>query len=221
MKVDGQKMIGRIMNGLKPKIRADLIRHNPTTMKELRTQASLAELAHSLESETTAVQNTTNATLSNAVSSLEERIQDVETNNMNMVNMVYKPHFINHGPRPNHRSPRHSTVYHQMPAQYPPSQPPQMQHAQYPAMQPAQYQQRSRPMFNNQLQNQHSSGSCHRCGESCDSVYNCRARNENCLNCKKPNHLWMCCRRLTNDLKMGKVSQADIQNWVKQTNNSA
>lgn len=169
MKVDGQKMIGRIMNGLKPKVRADLIRHNPTTMKELRTQASLAELAQSPEPETTAVQNTTNATLCNAVSSLEERIQNVETNNMNMMNMINKPHFINHGPRPNHRSPRQTTVYHQMPAQYPLSQP-QMQHAQYPAMQPAQYQQRSRPLFNNQHQNQHSSGSCHRCGESCDSV---------------------------------------------------
>lgn len=187
-------------------------------MKELRTQASLAELAHSLEPETTAVQNTTNATLCNAVSSLEKRMQNVETNNMNMVN---KPHIINHGPRPNHRSPRQTTVYHQMPAQYPPSQPPQKQHAQYPAMQPAQYQQRSRSMFNNQHQNQHSSGRCHRCGESCDFFYNCRARNENCLNCKKPNHLWMCCRRLTNDLKMGKVSQTDIQIWVKQTNNSA
>lgn len=47
MKVDGQKMMVRIMNGLKPKIRADLIRHNPTTMEELRTQASLAEFAQS------------------------------------------------------------------------------------------------------------------------------------------------------------------------------
>lgn len=70
MKVDGQKMMGRIMNGLKPKIRTDLIRHNPTTMDELRTQASLAELAQSLEPETTVVQNATNATLCNAVSSL-------------------------------------------------------------------------------------------------------------------------------------------------------
>lgn len=87
MKVDGQKMV-RIMNGLKPKIRADLIRHNPTTMEELRTQASLAEFAQSLESDTTALQNATNANLCNAVSSLEERMQHVETNNMNMVNMV-------------------------------------------------------------------------------------------------------------------------------------
>lgn len=78
----------RIMNGLKPKIRADLIRHNPTTMEELRTQASLAEFAQSLESDTTALQNVTNANLCNAVSSLEERMQHVETNNMNMVNMV-------------------------------------------------------------------------------------------------------------------------------------
>uniref|UniRef100_A0A8W8MLD3 Uncharacterized protein n=1 Tax=Magallana gigas TaxID=29159 RepID=A0A8W8MLD3_MAGGI len=99
---------------------------------------------------------------------LEERIQNVEADNMNMVNMVSKPHFINQGPRPNHRSPRQPTVYHQMPAQYPPSQPPQMQHAPYPAMQPAQYQQRSRPMFNNQHQNQYSSGRCHRCGEYTD-----------------------------------------------------
>lgn len=88
MKVDGQKMMVRIMNGLKPKIKADLIRHNPTTMEELRTQASLAEFAQSLESETTAVQNAMNATVCNAVSSLEERMQHVETNNMNMVNMV-------------------------------------------------------------------------------------------------------------------------------------
>lgn len=88
MKVDGQKMMVRIMNGLKPKIRADLIRHNPTTMEELRTQASLAEFAQSLESETTAVQNATNATVCNAVSSLEERMQHVETININMVNMV-------------------------------------------------------------------------------------------------------------------------------------
>lgn len=88
MKVDGQKMMVRIMNGLKPKIRADLIRHNPTTMEELRTQASLAEFAQSLESETTAVQNAKNATVCNAVSSLEERMQHVETNNINMVNMV-------------------------------------------------------------------------------------------------------------------------------------
>lgn len=89
MKVDGQKMMVRIMNGLKPKIKADLIRHNPTTMEELRTQASLAEFAQSLESETTAVQNATNATVCNAVSSLqEERMQHVETNSMNMVNMV-------------------------------------------------------------------------------------------------------------------------------------
>lgn len=88
MKVDGQKMMVRIMNGLKPKIKADLICHNPTTMEELRTQASLAEFAQSLESETTAVQNATNATVCNAVSSLEERMQHVETNNMNMVNMV-------------------------------------------------------------------------------------------------------------------------------------
>lgn len=35
MKADVQKMMGQIMNGLKPKIRTDLIRHNPTTMEEL------------------------------------------------------------------------------------------------------------------------------------------------------------------------------------------
>lgn len=130
-------------------------------MEELRTQASLAELTQSLEPETTAVQNATNATLCNAVSSLEERIQNVETNNMNMVNVVNKPYFMNHGPRPNHRSPRQTSVYHQMPAQYPPAQPSQKQHSQYPAMQPALYQQRDRPMFNNQQQIQHSSGICH------------------------------------------------------------
>lgn len=70
MKADRQKMMGRIMNGLKPEIRTDLIRHNPTTMEEFRTQASLAELAQSLEPETTVVQNATNATLCNAVTSL-------------------------------------------------------------------------------------------------------------------------------------------------------
>lgn len=235
LKVDSQKLMGRLMGGFKQNIRKDLIRHNPTTMEDLRTQALLAELAQSLEPDTNAIQSATNASLCTAVNSLEDRIQNMETTNMNMVNMVNSQSFHNNRPRPNQRQYRQNPRYQQpqppqYQAQFPPTQYQPMtqyhQPAPFQAMQsnqpqhPAQYQQMPRPIPNGQQQTRQSSGKCQRCGESCDSFYNCRARNQICLNCNRPNHLWMCCRRLTNDLKTGKVTQTDIQNWLKQTNSA-
>lgn len=223
------------MGGFKQNIRKDLVRHNPTTMEDLRTQALLAELAQSLEPDTNAIQSATNASLCTAVNSLEDRIQNMETTNMNMVNMVNSQSFHNNRPRPNQRQYRQNPRYQQpqppqYQAQFPPTQYQPMTQYHQPApfqamqlnqpQQPAQYQQMPRPMPNGQQQTQQSSGKCQRCGESCDSFYNCRARNQICLNCNRPNHLWMCCRRLTNDLKTGKVTQTDIQNWLKQTNSA-
>ena len=179
------------MSGFRPKIKTDLIRYNPTTMEELKTQACLAELAQSLEPKS--IQNATNATLCAAVNTLEERMQSPE---MSTDNMVAKHQYQESRHRPHQRQTKQYQEYNQMPAQY------HQRNNQHPQMQ----NRMTRASMSHPNQTQNARQECIRCGESCDSYYNCRARNQICLVCNKPNHLWMCCYRLCHDLKTGKVT---------------
>lgn len=197
LKMDTNQTMGKIMRGLKPKIKADMVKVNPTNMEDLRTHAMLAEMAQSICNDD-AVHSATGAAMCNALTSLEQRMSALETSNINVLQEArrfnspakQKPYFGNTQTQ-SQRGPQ--------------------RHGYREADQQKNMGSRPRP-----------SQQCFRCGESCDSFYNCRARNQKCIYCNRYNHLWKCCRTLEDDLKKGKIGQTDIQALTTQsTNNSA
>lgn len=63
--MDTNQTMGKIMIGLKPKIKADMVKVNPTNMEDLRTHAMLAEMAQSICNDD-AVHSATGAAMCNA-----------------------------------------------------------------------------------------------------------------------------------------------------------
>lgn len=197
LKMDTNQTMGKIMRGLKPKIKADMVKVNPTNMEDLRTHAMLAEMAQSICSDD-AVQSATGAAMCNALTSLEQRMSALETSNINVLQETrrfnspakQKPYFSNNQNQSQRGPQRHGY--------------------------------READQQKNMGSRPRQSQQCFRCGESCDSFYNCRARNQKCIYCNRYNHLWKCCRTLEDDLKKGKIGQTDIQALTTQsTNNSA
>ena len=197
LKMDTNQTMGKIMRGLKPKIKADMVKVNPTNMEDLRTHAMLAEMAQSICSDD-AVQSATGAAMCNALTYLEQRMSALETSNINVLQETrrfnspakQKPYFSNNQNQSQRGPQRHGY--------------------------------READQQKNMGSRPRQSQQCFRCGESCDSFYNCRARNQKCIYCNRYNHIWKCCRTLEDDLKKGKIGQTDIQALTTQsTNNSA
>lgn len=70
LKMDTNQTMGKIMRGLKPKIKADMVKVNPTNMEDLRTHAMLAEMAQSICNDD-AVHSATGAATCNALTANE------------------------------------------------------------------------------------------------------------------------------------------------------
>lgn len=71
------------LRGLKPKIKADMVKVNPTTMEDFKTHAMLAEMAQSICNDEP-VQSATGAVMCNAPTSLNQRVGALETSNINV-----------------------------------------------------------------------------------------------------------------------------------------